>query len=43
MVELGDKCEVMDGPHCVCRDQGGDCCYCDLGQGNCKDDEDEEE
>ena len=35
-----DNCEVMGGPHCICRERGDDCCWCDVGRANCKDDED---
>lgn len=41
-----DMCEVMDGPHCLCwHDEAefSECCYCDLGEPNCLEDEEDEE
>ena len=38
------ECPVMEGPHCLCRESRDDeCCYCDLGRGNCLDDGDDDE
>lgn len=32
-----DFCAVMDGPHCICRERGKECCFCDLDRGDCQD------
>ena len=42
MAEPEETCEVMEGPHCYCHSQGRECCWCDLGLGNCRDGEEEE-
>ena len=40
---MSDVCEVMNpGPHCVCYDKDGECCYCVKGSENCEEDEPEE-
>ena len=37
---MPEVCPVMDpGEHCICHDNGGDCCYCVVGAENCADDE----
>ncbi len=41
-----DECEIMKpGPHCLCYEGGsdGECCYCTLGLGNCRADDDPED
>ena len=41
---MPEVCEVMKpGPHCVCHDQNGECCYCVLGRRNCRDEGDDDE